>query len=72
MNEYDMVELNSDHPEFSPSLARGAIGIVVDLPANSSIAADEFTLEDEIKVFLLDVDELRLAVSNQLHDPEQH
>ncbi len=72
MNEYDLIELNSDHPEFSLSLARGAIGIIVDLPANSSIAAVEFTLEDEIEVFLLDVDELRLVESNQLHDPEQN
>lgn len=63
MNEYDTVELASDHLEFSPSLTKGAQGVIVDLPANSKVAAVEFTREDDVAVVLLDLGELRLVES---------
>lgn len=67
MHEYDTVELTSDHLESSPSLVRGTQGIIVDLPANSAIAAVEFTLANDVEVLLLNLDELRLVESNQSH-----
>ncbi len=59
MHEYDIVEVTSDHPELAPGLTSGTRGVIVDLPANSSVAAVEFALSGDIDVFLLDVGQLR-------------
>ena len=69
MNEYDTVEPTSDRPGFSPSLAKGTQGIIVDLPTNSEVAAVEFTRKDDIEVILFDLNELRLVESS--HPPGQ-
>ncbi|MDQ3656725.1 MAG: hypothetical protein M3457_16825 [Chloroflexota bacterium] len=61
LNEYDIVEVTSDHPELTPALTMGTQGVIVDLPENSSLAAVEFALPDDIEVFLLELDELRLV-----------
>jgi len=73
MNEYDIVEVTSDHPELTPSLTEGTQGVIVDLPANSSVVAVELALPGNIEVFLLKIDELRLvdATHRQGHETTQ-
>jgi hypothetical protein len=73
INEYDVVEITSDHPELSPVLVRGARGIVVDLPPGSTVAAVEFDLADRIDVFLLDVEALHpIEPTTELAHDREH
>lgn len=73
MHEYDIVEVISDHPELTPALTMGTQGVIVGLPQNSSLAAVEFALPDDIEVLLLELDELRLvdATNQQGYDTPQ-
>lgn len=52
MHEYDIVEVTSDHPELTPALVRGTRGVIVDVPANTTVAAVEFAFPDNIDVIL--------------------
>ena len=70
MNEYDTVEVLTEHPEFAPALSRGTRGVVVDLPAHSAVAAVEVGADDDVRVVLLDLNDLRQVAPARLRQDD--
>ena len=66
MKEYDVVEVLSDHTEWSPPIPRGTKGVIVDLAGNSRGATVEFTLLEEIAVYTFDLHDASFTTTSRV------